>query len=217
VNRSLTRGVLFALVAYSLLGQSVAGVTAPSEADSAAAPATSAGRESPGAIGTAHPEAFGQGAPSKGAKAGTANLNAPAAEVLTGRRAMLSRTGVPVSSRLRAAATARPGAGLRRPSAGAVPRANALASAKQASGVGRTDQGAALAYPVRTAGGILAPARPSATLSRVTNVRLGGFKTPPNTSAIGGPFVPGRGTLGGPANSRVVKGGIDGAMLRRRS
>ena len=58
----------------------------------------------------------------------------------------------------------------------------------------------------------------AATARRALNRPVSNFKAVAGNGIIGGPHAPGGGTIGGPASGRtVIKAGIDGSALHRRS
>jgi hypothetical protein len=60
--------------------------------------------------------------------------------------------------------------------------------------------------------------RPSSGVVPGANLPIASLNAATRNGVIGGVRAPGRGMIGGPANTRsVIKAGIDGSMLRRRS
>jgi len=65
---------------------------------------------------------------------------------------------------------------------------------------------------------LAATRRPSSGVVRGANLPIAGLNPAARDGVIGAARASGRGTIGGPANTgSVIKAGIDGAMLRRRS
>jgi hypothetical protein len=201
--------ILYAVFVWTFAGPAAyaAGVVVPG--DETAAGAGTIQRQNAGAIaGSSEREAANRIGPIKGRETTAAGSDAVSTALRATHPAALQREedGTAIHSR------------------GSLPVGRLYASKQAVGGITRANL---IRRPAAAVGavhrndpmGVLAGTRrPSSGVVRGANLPIASLNAAARNGVVGGARPPGRGMIGGPANTgSVVKGGIDGTMLRRRS